>query len=56
MLTKKMGRPIIGEAKTFSVTVRIPELSLKALDDYCSKNGITRVEGIRLAIDKTYRK
>ncbi len=50
MLTKKIGRPIVGQLKPVKLTVRIEEQSLQALDNYCKKNNLSRAEGVRTAI------
>lgn len=56
MLTKKIGRPVVGSPKPIKLTVRIEEQALKALDDYCKKNNISRADGVRFALNDLQHK
>ena len=50
-LTKKLGRPT-DNPKPHKLTVRLDDRGLEILDNYCRKNNITRMEGIRQGIYK----
>lgn len=50
MLTKKIGRPIVGQPKSVKLTIRVEEQSFKILDDYCKKNEMSHADGVRTAI------
>lgn len=52
---KKMGRPT-DNPKTAQFSVRFDEPTLKILDDFCRKNGITRPQGVREAVRKLKEK
>ena len=49
MATKKMGRPT-ENPKPFKLSVRMDEKTLEILDEYCRREKITRMEGIRHGI------
>ena len=50
-MTKKLGRPT-DNPKPHKLTVRLDDRGLEILDNYCRKNNITRMEGIRQGIYK----
>ncbi len=56
MLTKKIGRPVVGHPKPIKLTVRVEEQALKALDDYCKKHNISRADGVRFALNDLQHK
>ena len=52
MATKmKMGRPT-DNPKPIKLSVRMDEKTLEILDEYCKREGITRMEGIRHGIQR----
>lgn len=50
-MTKKLGRPT-DNPKPHKLTVHLDDRGLEILDNYCRKNNITRMEGIRQGIYK----
>lgn len=48
---KKMGRPT-DSPKTTQFSVRFDDDTVEILDEYCSKEGINRPEGVRRAVRK----
>ena len=46
---KKMGRPT-DKPKTTQLAIRFDVETLAILDSYCKQNGISRAEGIRVAV------
>lgn len=51
MEKKKMGRPT-DNPKSKPIHVRLDDECMEVLDAYCSRNGISRTEGIRRGIKK----
>ena len=49
-MSPRTGRPVVGEAKTNDVKVRIDDTTHKALLDYCKEHKITKAEAIRQGI------
>ena len=47
---KKMGRPVIGEAKTNDIKVRLDDTTHNLLLSYCKEHGIAKAEAIRQGI------
>lgn len=47
MPSKKMGRPVSENPKTFRVDVRLTKDEMKILDDYCERKGVKRPQGLR---------
>lgn len=50
-MSSKIGRPVIGKAKTNDVKVRLDDDMHSKLLKYCSDNELTKAEAIRKAID-----
>lgn len=48
---KKMGRPT-DNPKRHEIKVRFDDVTLNALDSFCARKNVTRVEGIRIAVRK----
>jgi len=48
---KKMGRPT-DNPKPIKLSVRMDEKTLEILDEYCKREGTTRMEGIRHGIHR----
>lgn len=47
----KVGRPKSDNPKGDKFSFRLDAATVKGLDDYCRKNGVTRSEAIRIAVD-----
>lgn len=47
MPSKKMGRPISENPKSYRVDVRLTRDEMKILEDYCKRKGVTRPQGLR---------
>ena len=47
----KVGRPKSDNPKADKFSFRLDAATVKALDDYCDKNGVNRSEAIRLAVE-----
>ena len=47
----KVGRPKSDNPKGDKFSFRLDANTVKGLDDYCLKNGVTRSEAIRIAVD-----
>jgi hypothetical protein len=47
MPDKKRGRPATDNPKSVRVDVRLTEQELQILDEYCSKKGVSRPQGLR---------
>ncbi len=47
---KKIGRPVVGEAKTNDMKVRLDDTTYRLLLEYCQKNNLTKAEAIRQGI------
>lgn len=48
---KKMGRPT-NDPKDVKLTVRVNKATNKILEKYCKENNISKVEGVREAINR----
>jgi len=48
---KKLGRPT-NNPKSIKLSVRMDEKTLEILDQYCHKESVTRMEGIRRGIQR----
>ena len=48
---KKMGRPT-DDPKDVKLTVRVNKATNEILEKYCKKNNISKVEGVREAINR----
>ena len=46
-----MGRPPLDNPKSIKITIRMTAQDAKILDDYCERNGMTRVDCIRKVIN-----
>lgn len=51
-VTKKMGRPIVGEPKNLRAEIRLDETSMKKLDALRKKEKMSRSEYIRKLINE----
>lgn len=49
---KKMGRPEIDNPKAINKTIRFDADSLKQIEDYCKKNGLSLAELVRIAVSE----
>lgn len=47
MPKKQRGRPMIDNPKTMRVDVRLTEIELELLDEYCKEKGVSRPQGLR---------
>lgn len=47
MPQKQRGRPVADNPKSLRVDVRLTAEELKMLDEYCTKKGVTRPQGLR---------
>ena len=47
----KVGRPKSDNPKGDKFSFRLDASTVKGLDDYCRKNGVTRSEAIRVAVN-----
>ncbi|MGN0496204.1 MAG: CopG family transcriptional regulator [Lachnospiraceae bacterium] len=50
-MSPRTGRPKSNNPKNIDVKIRFDEDSHNKLMEYCKKNGITRTEAIRKAVD-----
>ncbi|MEL7659614.1 RepB family protein [Acetobacterium wieringae] len=50
-MSSKIGRPVIGKAKTNDVKVRLDDDMHEKLVNYCKEKGITKAEAIRQSIE-----
>lgn len=50
-MSSKIGRPVIGKAKTNDVKVRLDDDMHEKLINYCKEKGITKAEAIRQSIE-----
>lgn len=48
---KKMGRPT-NDPKDVKLTVRVNKVTNEILEKYCKENNISKVEGVREAINR----
>ena len=48
---KKMGRPT-NDPKDVKLTVRVSKATNEILEKYCKENNISKVEGVREAINR----
>lgn len=53
---KKMGRPVIGEAKTNDMKVRLDDTTYRLLLEYCQEHNLTKAEAIRQGIHLLLKK
>lgn len=49
-MSPRTGRPKVSEPKDIRFSIRIDEDTNKKLDEYCSKNKITKADAIRQGI------
>ncbi|MDR2933128.1 MAG: hypothetical protein LBV27_08485 [Oscillospiraceae bacterium] len=47
MPIKKMGRPVSDNPKNFRLDIRLTKDELETLDDYCTRKGVKRPQGLR---------
>ena len=50
-MSPRTGRPKINNPKSVDVKIRFDEISHKKLMEYCERNGVTRTEAIRKAVE-----
>lgn len=50
-MSPRTGRPKIDNPKSVDVKIRFDEVSHSKLMEYCEKNGVTRTEAIRRAVE-----
>ena len=48
---KKIGRPT-NDPKEIKLTVRVSKETNDRLEEYCKENNLTKVEGIRVALNR----
>ena len=51
-----MGRPVIGEAKTNDLKVRLDDTTYLLLLEYCKEHNLTKAEAIRQGIHLLLKK
>ena len=51
-MAAKMGRPRLQDPAKRQITVRLKEETMRKLDEYVEKHGITKGEAIRKGIEK----
>lgn len=52
-MSAKIGRPVIGEAKSIDLKVRIDKTMNSKLVKYAEKHGVTKAEAVRQCITYT---
>ena len=50
-MSPRTGRPKINNPKSVDVKIRFDEISHKKLMEYCERNGVTRTEAVRKAVE-----
>lgn len=55
-MSPRTGRPVVGQAKTNDIKVRIDDITHEKLLKYCEEYGITKAEAIRQGIHLLLKK